>query len=145
MTHGICEGGPMASMRNVSKVIALVVVLGAPGAWAADLDALKDTTPKERAAMQTTMMKSKLGLTDAQTPKIAAINRKYADRMEPVIKGSQGPLMRMRAAKEIESQKETELKAVLTPDQFQKFLADKQEMREKMSERIMEQRAHSGK
>jgi len=135
----------MAVMRNVGRVIALVLVLGASGAWAADLDALKNTTPKERATAQTAMMKSKLELTDAQTPKIAAINQKYADRMEPVIKGSQGPLMKMRAAKEIESQKEVELKGVLTPDQFQKFLAGKEEMRQKMLDRVTEQRAHGGK
>ena len=135
----------MASMRNVASVIVLTVALGATGAWAADLDALKDTSPKERAAAQTMMMKSKLELTDAQTPKIAAINQKYAERMEPVIKGSQGPLARMRAAKEIESQKEAELKSVLTPDQFQKFLAGKEEMRQKMLDRVMEQRAHGTK
>src|SRR5262249_33425024 len=145
MTSSDHEGGSMAVMRNVGRVIALVLVLGVSGAWAADLDALKNTTPKERATAQTAMMKSKLELTDAQTPKIAAINQKYADRMEPVIKGSQGPLMKMRAAKEIESQKEVELKGVLTPDQFQKFLAGKEEMRQKMLDRVTEQRAHGGK
>jgi len=135
----------MTSIRNVVGVIVLTGALGASHAWAADLDALKDTTPKERAAAQTAMMKSKLELTDAQTPKIAAINQKYADRMEPVIKGSEGPLMKMRAAKQIETEKEADLKGVLTPDQFQKFLAAKEEMRQKMLDRVTEQRAHGAK
>ena len=135
----------MVSRRTLCGSVLLVAALVAARAWAADLDALKATTPKERATAQTTMMKSKLELTDAQTPKIAAINQKFAEKMEPVIKGSEGPLMKMRAAKDIESQKEAELQKVLTPEQFQKFLAGKEEMREHLIDRIKEQRAHGAK
>jgi hypothetical protein len=123
-------------------MIAVSAAFVVPSVRAADLEALKDTTPKERAAAQTMMLKSKLDLTGAQTPKVAAINMKYAERMEPIIKGSQGPLMKARAAKGVEAEKEAELRRVLTPDQFQKFEANKEEMREKMMDRIMEQRAH---
>jgi hypothetical protein len=56
------------------------------------------------------MMKAKLGLTDEQAPKIGAINLKYAEQMEPMIKGTEGPLMKMRAARNLEEQKEGELK-----------------------------------
>jgi len=135
----------MVSRRTLRGSILLVAALVSARAWPADLDALKDTTPKERATAQTMMMKSKLDLTEAQTPKLAAINQKYAEKMEPVIKGSEGPFMKMRAVKDIESQKEAELKKVLTPEQFQKFLAGKDEMREHLIDRIKEQRAHGGK
>ena len=98
------------------------------------LDKLKDTTPAERAAAQTEMMKTKLALTPDQTPKISAINLKYAKEMDPVIKGSDGALMKVRKARRINSAKEGELKGVLTPEQFQKYLASKDEMREKFEE-----------
>src|SRR5262245_9402718 len=135
----------MVSRRTLRGSILLLAVLVPARAWPADLDALRDTTPKERATAQTMMMKSKLNLTDVQTPKIAAINQNYAEKMEPVIKGSEGPFMKMRAVKNIQSQKEAELKKVLTPEQFQKFLAGKEEMREHLIERIEEQRAHGAK
>jgi len=61
--------------------------------------------------------------------------------MEPVIKGSEGPLVKMRQAKDIEQEKEAELKHVLSPEQFEKFLAGKEQMREELAERIRKQRA----
>jgi len=43
----------------------------------------------------------------------------------------------MRAARDVETAKEAELKQVLSPDQFQKFLASKEEMREKFEQTIL--------
>jgi hypothetical protein len=120
---------------------ALVVALLASHVRAADLDALKDTTPAERAKAQTAMMKTKLGLSEAETAKVGTINMKYAERMEPIIKGSEGPFKRMEAARTVEQAKEAELKSVLTPDQFTKFEAGKQEMMEKLADHIHEDRA----
>jgi len=101
----------------------------------------KDTTPAERAKAQNAMMRSRLGLTDEQASRVAALNQKYAEKMEPVIKGSSGPLVKMREVKEIEQQKEAELKQVLSPEQFEKFLAAKDQMREELEQRIRKQRA----
>ena len=47
----------------------------------------------------------------------------------------------MREVKEIEQQKEAELKQVLSPEQFEKFLAAKDQMREELEQRIRKQRA----
>jgi len=98
----------------------------------------KDTTPAERAKAQNAMMRSRLGLTDEQASRVAALNQKYAEKMEPVISG---PLVKMREVKEIEQQKEAELKQVLSPEQFEKFLAAKDQMREELEQRIRKQRA----
>jgi hypothetical protein len=125
-------------------MIAVSFLLAA-STLAADLDALKDTTPVERAKAQTAMMKAKLGLTDAEAAKLAPLNLKYAVKMEPIIKSSKGPLMKMRAARGVEQQKEAELKTLLSADQFRKFQAAKEEMLDKLAERIREQRAHGGK
>lgn len=122
----------MTLRRAAAALLAIALVIGstAPGALA-QMDRLKSMPPAERAKLQTDMMKSKLSLTAEQTPKIAAINEKYAQQMQPVIMSSEGPLVRMRKMREISGAKEGELKAVLTPDQFQKYLAEKEEMREK--------------
>lgn len=134
----------MITRRSVAGVLAFVSLLAVRSAVGADLDQLKDTTPEERAMAQTMMMRSKLGLKEDQVPKIAAINKKYAEKMEPVIKGSEGPLMKMRDAKGIEQEKEAELKTVLSPDQFQKFQDMKEEMREQLVQKIKERRAKGG-
>jgi hypothetical protein len=121
----------MPTSTFAAVAIAALLALSAPFARA-QLDELKDTTPKQRATVQTVFMKAKLGLTAEQLPKVEAINMKYAEKMEPVIKGDSGPLMKMRAMKESNSEKEGELKGILTPDQFQKYLASQEEMKEKV-------------
>ena len=114
--------------------LLIVVAAGAQN----EMEKLKSSTPEERARLQTEMMKVKLSLTSDQTPKVAAINQKYAQRMEPIIKGQEGPLMRLRQMREVGQAKEAELKGVLSPEQFQKYLAEKQEMREKFEDKLIQ-------
>src|SRR5262245_34044859 len=106
----------MPRPTTVRPVLVAVAVLIATGSLGQGLDGLKNTTPQERATAQTAMMKTKLGLTEEQTPKVAAINLKYAEKMEPIIKGTKGPLMKMRDAQGIQQEKEAELKQLLTPE-----------------------------
>lgn len=119
----------------VAAMSLLIVV--AAGAQS-EMEKLKSSTPEERARLQTEMMKVKLDLTTDQTPKVAAINQKYAQRMEPIIKGQEGPLMRLRQMREVSQAKEAELKGVLSPEQSQKYLAEKQEMREKFEDKLIQ-------
>jgi hypothetical protein len=135
----------MVQYAKMRAGVGLVLVLVAGSSVAAELGALRDTTPRERAAAQTLMMRAKLGLTDEQLPRVRALNEKYAEKMEPIIKGSSGPLVRMREAREIEQQKEEELKGILSRDQFQKFLAAREELREELVRRVEEQRAHDAR
>ena len=134
----------MIALRSVRGWIAVLVLLLATRVGAEGLDDLKDTTPAERAAAQTTMMKEKLSLTDEQLPKVKAINEKYAEQMDPIIKGSGGMLMKMGPMRAVEDKKEAELKGVLSDDQFQQFQAMKSELRDKLMERIKAQRAQMG-
>ena len=123
------------SVRRSLPALMIVALLVASSAWA-QLDALKDTTPAERAKVQTELMKTRLGLTDAQTSKVAAINEKYAERMEPIIKGAENPFLKVREVRDIEQAKEGELKGVLSGEQFQKFLDSKAEIRQQFDERF---------
>jgi hypothetical protein len=121
-----------------SLVIALCLLVGA-AAFAGELDALKDTTPEQRAKAQTAMMKAKLGLTNEQVSKIGALNLKYAEKMDPIIKGTEGSFMKARDVRNVEEQKEAEMKGLLSPDQFQKFQAMKDEMRQHLMDQIHKQ------
>jgi hypothetical protein len=124
-------------------VVAMLLVGSASAARADMMANLAKTTPKERAGIQTAFMKSKLGLQEAELAKVAAINLEYAEKAEPVIKGSDGPFMKMRQMKEIQGQKDTALKGVLTPDQFQAYEAAREEMKQKFEEAI-EKKAAGG-
>ena len=134
----------MVALRSVRGWIAVLVLLLATRGGAEGLDDLKDTTPAERAAAQTTMMKEKLSLTDDQLPKVKAINEKYAEQMDPILKGPGGMFMKMGPMREVEDKKEAELKGVLSSDQFAQFQAMKSELRDKLVERIKAQRAQKG-
>ena len=125
-------------VRRIGAVLAAVIVvsiMGAVPAWA-QMDKLKNTTPQQRAEAQTSFMQSKLALTPEQTPQIAAINLKYATQMDPILKGSDGPLVKMREMKGIQEAKEGELRGVLTPDQFTQYQGMKEEMREKIEQKL---------
>jgi len=128
-------------MRPSPTFLLAAALLIATPVVAADIDALGDTTPKERAEAQTLMMKEKLGLDDAKVEKVRTINLKYAEKMEPVLKGSDGPLMKGREARNFQAQKEGELQAVLSPDEFKKYLASKEEMRRQIVQRVYQERA----
>jgi hypothetical protein len=116
--------------------VAIALLVSVPAVFA-QMDKLKQSTPQERARIQTDMMKAKLGLSPDQLTKVAAINEKYAQHMQPIIQSSEGPFMRMRQMREVSTAKEAELKGVLSPDQFQKYLAEKEEMKEKFEERLL--------
>src|SRR5262249_14232192 len=139
----IQTGGSMkTSTRALTVAVVAGLLLSAPTAWGqSQMDKLKNTTPVERATVQTEMIKTKLGLSPEQAEKISAINLKYANRMEPVIKGSEGPFRKMRQAREINEAKEGELRQVLSPDQFQKYLADREQMRERFEEKMEQKKS----
>ena len=113
----------------------ILFVFEMPQAFA-QLDELKNTTPGERASLQTELMKSKLALTAEQTQAVADLNLKYANRMEPIIKGSSNSLSKMFQMRKINNGNETELKRILSPQQWEKFDASRDEMRQQFEAQI---------
>ena len=130
----------MQSAR-VTLLCTLVLTASVAGAQGG---ALNKTTPADRARMQTAMMKTQLDLKEDQVPKVSAINEKYAAKMDPVLKASEAPAVRTQKAKELGEQKDVELKAVLTPEQYAKYVAWQQELRAKMTEQHEKRREAAG-
>jgi hypothetical protein len=117
-------------------MLAAALAFGAP-AGAQDPAQVAKIPPHVRAEIQTDFMNQKLHLTPEEKTKIEAINVKYADQMQPVLQGSMGPLERMRAVRKIEEAKDGEVKAALTAEQYQAYLASKDELREKIKQRAL--------
>jgi len=102
----------------------------------ANIADLKNATPEQRAQMQTGMMKAKLKLDTSQVLKVQAINLKYAQKFEPIIKGSDGRMKKMREVMSLQKQKDAELKQVFTAEQYKQYQDFEQEMKSKMKSRM---------
>ncbi|PSR53558.1 hypothetical protein AHMF7605_08475 [Adhaeribacter arboris] len=93
-------------------------------------------TPEERAARQTKMMAKSLGLTADQETQLQALNLKRMQEMQ-ALRGKykdSGATQNNNIGKESKTLREnweTQLKAILTPEQFTKYQAQQGEMRDR--------------
>ncbi len=77
----------------------------------------------EMADKQTDLMKDNLTLTEGQLPKIEKINLKYAEKMVTARNNSNGDRTSMRSTMmSILEEKDTELKTVLTSEQYNELV-----------------------
>jgi hypothetical protein len=136
MVPAIGKGTDMRQGKVISATVVIVAWLLSAAPGFAQREGLRNTSPEERARVETFFMKRKLNLTPKQTEKVRAINMKYAREMDPIIKGSEGKLRKLRQARDIEHDKDADLHSVLSPGQYQRYLASKEEIRRKVMERF---------
>jgi len=129
---------------TLAGAVALCVLLSA-AAWGQSMADLKKSTPEQRANLQTDMMRARLKLTEAQVGPVRDINLKYAQKMQPILETSERPFQEVWELKEVNVGKEAELKKVLTAEQFKDYLTAKDEMRQKLEQRIWEKKAKEHK
>lgn len=91
-------------------------------------------TPEERAKSLTDKMKEELVLTDAQYQPIYDLNLKYAKQNDEIAGSSEGKRAKIKQIRSAQSNKEEELKAILTEEQYQKYGAMKDELKSKAKE-----------
>jgi len=132
--------------HSKSVALAVVALLSCSTAASAQgqIDAIAKTSPEQRAKVQTGLMKEKLALTAEQLPKVEAINLATAQKMQPVLESTDGPMIRMRKAKSNEAERDTALQQVLTPQQYQQWLAAKDEIKQKAEQKLLEKRKSGG-
>jgi hypothetical protein len=105
--------------------------LDAPSSFdASELD------PEQLAAEMTRRMDEKLGLSDAQEDRVAAINLRYAYELKDIAMGEGGRRAKAREMRSMQSRKESELKEVFEPAQYEAYLEIKAELREQMKARM---------
>lgn len=99
-------------------------------------------TPQERAKAQTERMTRELALSPDQAAKVEAIHLKYAEQAEVMRKEREAQRAAMEKegkGKDMRAAREADMKAVLTSEQYEKWLAQ----REAMKEQHMQQRKES--
>lgn len=107
-------------MKHLTPLVVLFAfTLGGNNASAEG--GLMNSTPAQRADLQTAFMKDKLHLDEAALAKIKVINLKYAEKMEPILKGDDNKLSKMAKGKSVMGDKDEELKAVFSPDQYSSY------------------------
>jgi hypothetical protein len=131
-------------LTTLVGALSLCVLLAA-GAWAQGLAELKKTTPEQRTTLLTDMMRARLQLTESQVGQVREINLKYAKQMQPILEGSERPFKEVWELQDLNHGKEAELKKVLSPEQFQQYLVAKDELRQKLEQRIWERKAEARK
>lgn len=125
------------ALRRAVPALTLALALALPATAAeAQSSALLSSTPQQRAAIQTAFLKAKLGLDEQQAAKVAALDLRYAEKAEPILKGSSGPFAKRREMNALQEEKEAALREILTPEQFGKYEASREELRDKLEEEL---------
>jgi len=118
--------------KKIRLFFAAALFVITMGAKAQSADSSK--TPEGRATALTEKMKTQLSLTDDQVPQVQAINLKYAQKNQEIWTGTGGRFAKFRALKSSQKDKDKEIKAVLDKDQYKKYAAMKEEMKDKARE-----------
>jgi len=93
--------------------------------------------PEEMVKRQTEEMVKDLALDAKQAEKVTAINKKFADKMSEMFKNAQNDREGMRdKMMALRTQKDEELKTVLTAEQYTKYV----DLEKKRMERFRQQR-----
>lgn len=91
---------------------------------------------EERAEKQTERMTKQLGLSDAQSAKVQELNLKYGEKIKEVRDNADGDREAMRANLEtLQTERNAELKTLLTEAQYASHLKTEAERRQRFSER----------
>jgi len=77
-------------------------------------------------------MKTRLKLNAGQVTKVQAINLKYAEKFQPIIKSTDSRPVKLKAAMALQKDKDKELQAVFSKEQYEEYIAFEQEFRSKL-------------
>ncbi len=119
-------------MKSIVKSYLLLAILFATSTAFAQQQQRR--TPEERAQNQVQWMQKNLSITDDQGKKAYDIILRYAKEAQNTM-GAPAGNDKKEAMEKMQQDRESELKGILTGDQYQKYLAHVQEMQEKMRER----------
>jgi hypothetical protein len=120
---------------GAALVCLAMVALGSARAEAEEEKAAPAMPPaQERAKQLTDKMREKLALTDEQVPKVEAINLRAAEAVDHAVAlPGAGRVDRFQSVRTAQTQRDNELKGVLTQDQWKKYKKLKDEFKDAVS------------
>lgn len=117
---------------TITRAAVILLSFASASAFAA----IADSTPAQRAEIQTQVIQEKLKLAPEVLAKVQAINVKYAEKMEPILKGSDNILARKKKAGAVMDAKDAELKKILSADQFEQYDDAKDDIKDAMEKKL---------
>lgn len=131
---------PMKSTKLTT--VLLVFAIAGMGNFAYGQEKLNEfmteTSPEERAQLQTDYMKETLSLKQDQEAKVHGVNLKYAEKIQEAYEAPTKKQQKLQTMKRINAEKEAELKLMLSVDQYATYEKNKEAMKEKIKARIKE-------
>lgn len=121
-------------------MIAIFITIQVPFSASAQEADFKDSTPRERAQFQTEWMQSELSLDSTIISSVYNINLKYSEKTQSIINSGGSRLQKYKNFKATSDAKDNELKNLFTKEQYKLYQQKKEEMKQKMRERIQEKR-----
>lgn len=113
--------------KQISFVAAAVMTMAFTH-LTAQSKSLKDSTPEQRAKMQTEWMKTKLALNSSQIRQVYDLNLQYAKKNDPILQSNEGKMAKFKKLKAIQQEKSSVLSKILTDEQFKKYQEIKDQM-----------------
>lgn len=89
---------------------------------------LKDSTPEQRAKLQTEWMTTKLNLNASQVQQISALNLQYAQKNEPIIQSNDSKVSKFKKLKALQKEKSNAFSQILSEEQYKKYEDIKDQM-----------------
>ncbi len=99
-----------------------------------------DSSPTERAQMQTEMMSEFLQLSDQKTAEVGMINLYYAEEIQTLQNSGKSRRKKFRAIKSLLAEKYKKIEQVLSQDQFNDYKNAQEEMRKKIKQKLAERK-----
>ncbi|MEO8591057.1 MAG: hypothetical protein ABI432_16885 [Flavobacteriales bacterium] len=99
-------------------------------------------TPEERAKKLTARMTKDLGLSTEQATKVEALNLRYVEQAQALHTEREAQMAAQKdgKGKEMRDAHDAELKAILTPDQYSKWMTEREAAKEKHKEQRKQER-----
>lgn len=114
----------MNRLTRIFLSLSLSLVLGSA------LAGIENSTPAQRSQLMTAFMKDQLKFDAAVIPKLQAINLKYAEMAEPILKGDDNMFKKRSKMHDLMDAKDKELKAILSKEQFELYDSKKDELKD---------------
>ena len=131
--------------KTLVIVIVLTLISLGPDSYGQERfdEFITETSPEDRAQLQTDYMKESLSLTRDQETKIQDVNLKYAGKIQEAYEAPTKRQQKLKAMQAINVQKEAELKLILSPDQYVIYEKNKEAMKEKIKARAKEKESEN--
>lgn len=116
-------------VKTIKKMLLFTaVILCSPFIVSAQSKSLKQTTPEQRAKMQTEWMRTKLALNTKQAEQVYALNLQYAQKNDPIIQSNEGRFSKFKKMKALQNEKSNAMSQILDAGQYKKYQEAKDQM-----------------